>query len=114
MARRIGRFRHRVTVLEPVRGEGTTGAPTLSWEPWETRWADVVPLSGKEQEELERRELRITFRIELRFLEGLTAKHRIRLADGRVLEIHDLRSFMERKRYHEALCTEVVDGTRGP
>lgn len=105
---RLGRFRHRVGILEPQRGVGASGAPTTTYDRVATRWADVTPLSGKEQTELERVEARVTFLVKLRFYDGLTTKHRLELADGRVLELQDLRSPMERRAYHEALCTEVV------
>lgn len=111
MGRRFGLMRHLVDVLRSQPTTGPSGAPAREWGVWEKDvWADVRPLSGKDQASQEKVELRVTFKVELRYLEGLTSKDRFRLEDGRLLEIHDLRSYRELEVYHEALCTEVGDG----
>lgn len=111
MGRRFGLLRHLVDVLRSQPATGTSGAPTREWGVWQKDvWADVRPLSGKDQAAQEKVEQRVTFKIELRYLEGLTSRDRFRLRDGRVLEIQDLRSFRELETYHEALCTEVGNG----
>lgn len=110
MGRRFGLLRHRVEVLRSQPATGTSGAPAREWGTWTTVWADVRPLSGKDQAAQEKVEQRVTFKVELRYLPGLTSSDRFRLGDGRLLEIHDLRSFRELETYHEALCTEVGNG----
>jgi len=113
---RRGRFRHLLDLYEPIRGTGSTGAPTISgYAPWVVgRWADVVPLSGQETEAAQRLEGRQQYRITIRFLEGLTMAHVGRLADGTWLRITGLRSVLQREVDHELLCTAVVDGSLGP
>lgn len=112
---RRGRYRHRVDILAPVRGVGSTGAPTIThYTPWQQRWADIVPLSGTEQETAGRVEARYDYRITIRFLEGLTAAHVVRLRDGTWLGIVRMRSVLQREIDHELGCVAIADGTVGP
>lgn len=74
-----GKLRHRVTLQQLVEARDGFGEPADSWADLGTRWARVVPLSGKESVSDAHELAFINARIELRadaLTKALTARDR--------------------------------------
>lgn len=74
-----GKYRHRVTIERLTESKDATGGLTESWSIVATRWARVVPLSGKESYDEAHELAVINARIELRadsITTSITAKDR--------------------------------------
>lgn len=100
-----GQLRDRIDVQRPVVSR--TGGPTV----WETEHvgvpAKVVHLSGRELFEARSVVDRVSVRVEIRYLDGLTAEHRF-LNGSQVLNILAVLPDARRTRM-EVLC----EGVRG-
>ena len=74
-----GRLRHRVDIQKPVKVQNSTsGASRVNWS---TEWAAVPaaiePLSAREFIAAQAQQSQITGKVIVRYIEGLTPKHRI-------------------------------------
>lgn len=84
---RAGSLRHRVTIDGPVLSQGDTGEEVVAWTTDATGsltvWADVSPLSGKEQLQASQVLANVTTRIRIRWSptnDQITPKWRVRHA----------------------------------
>ncbi len=103
----IGRLRQRVrleaSVVTPTEG----GAALASWMAVATLWAEVVPLSGDELVESDRRQGRVTHRVSLRYRGDVTTSHRLVLGT-RILDIRSVMTPDGRRRHLICLCEETT------
>lgn len=102
---RAGKLRHRVTVERPQEAAGAYGEAQVSWEPMATVWASVEPVSGREFFAAAQVQTDITHRVRMRYLAGVTPKHRIRFGE-RLLDVRLVRNIEERNAELELLCVE--------
>lgn len=100
-------MRTRVEIQSRVTTQDTYGAVTETWSTVATRWGRVEPLSGREQWQAQQVRPDVTHRVTLRYYDGLTARHRLKVGD-RVLNITSVLNTEERKRQHECVCVEEV------
>jgi SPP1 family predicted phage head-tail adaptor len=103
-----GDLRQRIEVqaqrLPVLRDE--IGGVTEVWERVGLRWAQVEPLQGRELEAARAIEARVTHRVTLRYMAGLTPQHRL-LLETRVFNIAAVLDLEERHIMHQVLCIEV-------
>ncbi len=107
---RAGRLRTRVEVQRIADHERDKhGGIKPSWTTIALRWASVVPLNGREYWSAQQVQSDVTHGVEMRFFEGLTSKHRLRLLHSqRVLNIKSVIDVEERHREMQLMCVEVV------
>lgn len=107
---RAGRLRHRVVIEQAMETQGELGGVAYSWIPYASAWADVQPLSSRERLGAGEHASEITHQVVIRYLGGVTAAMRLRLADGRVLALEgppiDVGA---RRREMQLLCKEVTE-----
>lgn len=109
---RAGELRHRVTIQKPVEAKDPeTGENVINWETHQVAWAKVEAVSGKEDYGADRRVAEGTHLVTTRYVSGVTAKMRVKLADERVLQIvAPPRNELERDRMLVLDCEERPDG----
>lgn len=100
-----GDLRHRIDFQERNEPKGAQGGITPSWTTVASRWAEIVPLAGKELIQAQQIKATISHLIRLRYYPDLTAKLRIVFKE-RVFGIENVRNIDERNIEHVCLCTE--------
>lgn len=101
--------RNRQITIEQV-AEGTTdsyGAPTLTWSTYATRFAAVMPESGREFQAAKAVRADMTHLIEMPYCSGVTPKMRIMLGT-RYLQIVSVANLEEANVTHRLACVERV------
>lgn len=104
---RSGDLRHRIDFQERNETKGAQGGIAPSWTTVASRWAEIVPLAGKELVDARQINATISLQVRLRYLPILTTKLRI-LFKERVFGIEVVRNIDERNIEHVCLCTEAV------
>ena len=108
---KAGRMRKRVviefndnTTAEAITGDGQ---PEDNWREFATRWASVEPIetSGREFREAANVAEDVTHVLRLRYLPGVTAKHRV-MFGIREFEIESVVNVEERGRETVLICRE--------
>lgn len=102
---RIGRLRHLITVQEAVETTNSVGEVAETWTELDQVWAAIEPISGREFQAVQQIAAETTHKVTIRFLEGVTAKHRV-LFGSRVFDILAVRDVEELGRFMDLLCRE--------
>ena len=102
-----GKLRHRIEIQSPQEVRDTNGEVANVWVSTAKVWAAVEPLSGRELWQAQQIQSEATIRVRLRFLSGLTTKHRI-LSGSRLLDVKAVINRDERNEELELLCSESV------
>lgn len=74
---RAGRLRHRIDIETPVESPDSYGGVSTSWSLDATRWAEVVPLTGKPLTSAQQVHAEATHRVRVRHI-GLPASFRLK------------------------------------
>lgn len=77
-----------------------------AWKRFAQVYADIRPLSGREQLEARQMQAIVTHRIETEYVAGVNAQMRFRTLEGRVFDIQAAINVNELNRRLELLCTE--------
>lgn len=107
-----GRLRHRITIQEPVESSDGMGGVTTTWNTFATIWANIRPLRGREYIAAQQTQSGITHKIEIRYLENLTPKKRVKW-NSRYFDIESVLDVFERNKQMDLMCVEtfpVKDG----
>lgn len=111
---KAGSLRDSVTIQNWLETQSEDGETVRTWPDEDAYrqdvWAKVEPISHRSMERLAGSQLQqeVTHFVTLRYVSGLTTKHRIGFGD-RVLEIIAVVNIEERNRVHELWCKEVVE-----
>jgi SPP1 family predicted phage head-tail adaptor len=102
-----GKLRHRVEIQLQLTEQDVYGERTGEWIEWKKVWAQVSPISGRERLQVQQTTNTVSHRITLRFVDGLTPRHRI-VFRARVFNIHAVIDPDERRIQQVLDCTEVI------
>jgi len=110
---RAGRLRHRVVLEERTGSANAYNELPDTWATVATLPAAVEPLGGREFFASQQVQGNVSHRITLRYLAGVTIKHRVRWPDpatgaDRIFDINAVIDRDERHRAIELMCTEHV------
>ena len=94
---RSGQLRHKVIIQVLTETRDSMGGVAESWATFQTRWAEVKPITGKERYASAERTGETTHHITMRHTAGITRKHRI-LWGARVFDIQSVINADERDR----------------
>ena len=103
-----GALRHKLTIEAATRTDDGGGGAEVGWHPVGEAWAEIVPLSGKEELTAEKRTSRLVHTVTLRWRADLAPTHRLRHGP-RVLEIEAVLDPDGRRRWLNCRCTERVN-----
>jgi SPP1 family predicted phage head-tail adaptor len=106
--RRLGRLRHRVTILQQAEALDSLGRQQRSaaWASVATVWAEVRDLSGNESERAKQMQITANVAVTVRHRSGLSASQRVRYA-GRDLEIKAVLDADGTRRELLLMCGEL-------
>ena len=94
---RAGRLNRRITIQVPTDGQSGTGAVTLTWATFATRWATAEPLAGGEGHKTDQFYAEHGYRFMLRRTTGVLPSMRISW-DGRVFDITGIQDIRDPKQ----------------
>jgi len=102
-----GKYRHYITIQQPVETIDDVGQTVTSWEDYKTVWAQIQPLKGREYWQSQQVNAEVTHRITIRYLEGINSKMRVKFGD-RYFEIEPPINPDEKNVELVMLCKEDV------
>lgn len=103
-----GSLNRRLTLEAPVETGDGAGGVTRTYEAAATLWAQVAPLSAREEIDAVRQGATLTHRIAIRYSADITTRHRFR--DGaRIYRILSLRDRDGSKRFLDISAEERID-----
>ncbi len=102
-----GALRHRVVVEQTTESQSASGAVSDTWTAFATRWASIEALTGRERFEAQQLDADVDYRIEMRFLAGVTPKMRVKFGT-RLFDIGAAFDPKGRKRKLVILAKEEV------
>ena len=103
----IGSMRHRVHIQRRTTSQDDFGGFDQNWQTEAERWGELSPLSGREFWNAQQVQSNVTHRVRLRYFEGLSTQHRLRI-DDRDFEVSSVVNLDGRKRIHDVMVIEVV------
>lgn len=103
----IGELMHRFVLEAPVRTSDGAGGAQIAYALAAEVWGSLRGLNGSEPVHDDRVSGRVTHGVWLRYRDGLTPDHRLRLGT-RVFQIHAIIDRTGRRRYLECQCEEIV------
>lgn len=103
---RSGKLRKRVYLQQPCGVANDYGEPVVTWVTYATVWADIEPLSGRDQILAQQSSSPHTYKITIRYIKHINGSHRI-LYGTRIFEINSVINWEERNVYLELQCTEL-------
>lgn len=101
----IGKLRHRITIQNLVIIKDNIGQELEEWQDIATIWASVEPLSGKEYFNAQQTNSKVSTKITIRYLSGVTSEMRI-IFQKHTYNILSVINFEERNIYLQLLCAE--------
>lgn len=109
----IGRLNRRITFLKRSDAKDALGQDTAKkFEDYKTVWATVAPLRGSEYWEARKVRSDEVFKITVRYKTWVTEDMRIRLQDGKVMDITSITDPGTNHEMLEIMATEHVYGKR--
>lgn len=106
---RAGWLRHRVEILAKEAEQNSFGEEVVTWVTAGMVWASVEPLRGREYIEAKQGQVEVSHRVVMRWREGVSAEMRLRIHEGRMLEIESVINPLERGERLELMCREAVE-----
>ena len=100
-----GNLADRIVIEQATETRNSVGEVTLSWSTFETVWADVSALSGREAERYGQIVGFTGHKVTIRQLPGVKVSMRVIYEGTRTLEIGAINEY-ERGWYLELICTE--------
>ena len=101
-----GRLRHRITIQTFTTTKDEFGQPVETWDTFDTVWASVEPLTGREYFQAQQTQAEISYRVRIRYLSGVEPTMRV-IHGSRTLEILAVLNAEERNREIQLMCREV-------
>ncbi len=103
----LGSMRFKVTLQSATRTTDDGGGAAVAWSNDGTLWANITPISGKEDYRQSQVQDSITHRIKVRYKSSIETKDRLKFG-SRFFNIKSVINVDERKKYMELLCEEGV------
>lgn len=102
-----GELRHLVTIQRVAETNEDDGTVSRSWATLTTRYANILPMRGKEFFEAQALGGKVTHKMQMHSVSGITPKDRITF-DSRTFNIEFVIDLEERGVMQELMCHEVV------
>jgi len=102
-----GDLRHRIIFQRLVETTNEVGETVQTLEDYATVWAAIEPTTGREYYEAQKLQPELTYKITVRYLEGITPDMTIKFKD-RTFRITSIINPKELNERLEIMCTEQV------
>jgi len=103
----VHQLRHRITIQNRTQSSDGMGGVTESWSTFATVWASIDPMKAGEVFWARHIESRVTHKVMIRYLNGLTTSMRFTFG-GRTFQIKGIRNLEERRQWMEIVAEEGV------
>lgn len=100
-------LRHRVEIQSVAETRDSYGQPIQTWSKFATVWAALEPLRGREFFSAEQFQSKLTTRIRIRYLDGVTTKMRI-VFGAYTYNIESIINTTMANKELVLMCSEVV------
>lgn len=104
----VARLRHRVAIQARDPAQDSFGQQSGAWTTTATVWADVEPVSGREQQAGGAELASVTHMVTMRYRSWVTARHRLVYA-GRIFDIESVLDVGEAHFWLQIGCTEGLN-----
>lgn len=105
----IGRMRQRVTFIKRIESVDELGQASQEEQKYCSVWATLVPIKDGEYYDAEKIREELTWKLYVRYVDGITADMLIRYKD-RLFKIISIVDMNFRQRSLEILCVEYIQG----
>lgn len=102
-----GKLRHRVELHSASTDRSDYGEQTETWSKYDTVWASIEPLQGRELMHAQQISAEITHLARMRYNSSAATEHRV-IFGARTLEIISIINPEERNREMVLMCKEVT------
>lgn len=102
----IGRLRNRIQILEFTESENELGQTINGLVPIKTVWAEIHPLKSKEYIEAGLTQTETTYKITMRYFEGLTEEMVIGYKNSQ-FSIESICDIEMKHLFYELMCKEI-------
>lgn len=113
---RAGRLNRRITIQARTDSQNTTGETVWTYADWQTVWASVEPMTGRETFVAQQAQSTTTVAFRIRQLAGITTKHRIKFTEGGVTRFFGIDAVLpveyDRRQVRMMTTEREVDGWR--
>lgn len=103
---RAGKLRKRVYLQQPCHIVNTYGEPVVTWVTYNTVWAAIEPLYGRDAILAQQTEAPHTHKITIWYMQNVLPSHRVYYGT-RAFEINSIVNPEENNVYLELQCTEL-------
>lgn len=103
----IGSLNKRISFLTATESLNEVGDTVLTPAVFATVWASISPVSGRDYVEAKKYQAELTYKIEVRYLAGITPDMKIQFKT-RVFLIHDIINPFEKNQMLEIMAIEKV------
>lgn len=104
---RAGVLRHYIALQHYDETRDAAGGVTKTWTTYDSVWAALRTLSGRERDIAQQERTTLTHEITIRYRDDLQPDDRI-VYDSRYFDIKDVRNFDERDKMILMRCVEVL------
>jgi SPP1 family predicted phage head-tail adaptor len=102
----IGELSNPIAVEKTQKiSDGMGGASELEWVVFKKVWASIAPVSASQSFFAQHLEHRITHKVTIRYLPGVSSDMRINFK-GRFLQIRSIKNLKEENKFMELMCEE--------
>jgi len=105
---RAGKLRHRVIIEQVTSTDDGYGGRSDAWATFATVWASVKPLRGHEYFQAQQMQAKVTHKVKIRYLQGVTHKMRVKYG-SRILNIVSVINPDEKSRELVLMCEEAAE-----
>jgi len=103
-----GKLKDRIVIQQRSTSKDGFGEQLHTWTTFNTVWARVEPLSGKEFFAAQEFRAEVTTKITIRYLSGVLPKMRVSF-DGSIYDIHAVMNIIEENKKMVLMCSEIVN-----
>ncbi len=103
---RPGDLACQIVIQQAGTARDSFGQTVETWGTFATVWAEILPLRGTELFTAQQFQSKITAKVRIHFLRGVSPKMRV-LFGSRIFEIHNIINTTERNRELVLMCSEV-------
>jgi len=104
---RAGELRHRLVIESPQRVNDGAGGAITTWLEVATIWANVQPVTAREQRSADQRTQKTSHRITVRYREDINSTMRF-TGEGRIFDIEAIINDAERDHWLVCFCVEGI------
>ena len=102
----VGKLRHRVELHQVGSNQDSYGQSVRTWTKYDTVWASIIPLQGRELEHAKQISAETNFKVTIRYNKNVTVEDRV-IFNERILEVTAVINVHEQNIMQFLFCKEI-------